>query len=65
MVQVNHRNDVKKYDWLHLLFTDKDWLHLLFTDKSTVSRTGLLGDSPMSTNVKTFSRDTPSKKFTR
>uniref|UniRef100_K1QE91 Ubiquitin carboxyl-terminal hydrolase 37 n=1 Tax=Magallana gigas TaxID=29159 RepID=K1QE91_MAGGI len=33
-------------------------------DKSTVSRTGLLGDSPMSTNVKTFSRDTPSKQFT-
>lgn len=55
MVQVNHRNDVKKYDWLHLVFTDK----------STVSRTGLLGDSPMSTNVKTFSRDTPSKQFTR
>lgn len=33
-------------------------------DKSSVSRTGLLGDSPMSTNVKTFSRDTPSKQFT-
>lgn len=54
MVQVNHKNDVIEI-----------WLHLLFTDKSTVSRTGLLGDSPMSTNVKTFSRDTPSKQFTR
>lgn len=42
-----------------------DWLHLLFTDKYTVSRAGLLENSPMCQNVKTFSRDTPSKQFTR